>query len=450
VFIAPSSADGVAAGVALARDRDNCVLWLDDLQLFLSPSGGITRKDIAEILGGTRHGQVVLATMSAVDESRLSGGEPGAGAGGEADGQFIRIGQNVLDQVRHRFFVERLFSVEEQTRARKLASSDPRLADAVSHAGRNGIGEYLAWGPQLYKQWEDAWARRNHPRAAALIAAAVDCRHAGFSGPLPRRLLDALHVGYVEKRGGDDLNPEDLDVAWRWAQAPRESGSAPLRPVGTEHCDVFDYLVDESRRRGGVAPEATARAALDYAQPGDAGGIAAIAWRQGRLELAKTALQRQYEAVSHEADVDVPTVLAIRNNLAIMLQVQHKFAEAEAEYRAILAEPRTGQGDLLQVRSNLAAVLQEQYRLPEAEAEYRAIFAALATKPPPATRLDVLKLRNNFAALLAGTGRLKEAEAEFGAVLEVRIRELGPDHPVTQKSRDNLGVVRDKLHDEHA
>jgi hypothetical protein len=133
-----------------------------------------------------------------------------------------------------------------------------------------------------------------------------------------------------------------------------------------------------------------------------------------------------------------------------MLQVQHKFAEAEAEYRAILAEPRTGQGDLLQVRSNLAAVLQEQYRLPEAEAEYRAIFAALATKPPPATRLDVLKLRNNFAALLAGTGRLKEAEAEFGAVLEVRIRELGPDHPVTQKSRDNLGVVRDKLHDEHA
>jgi hypothetical protein len=449
VFIAPSSADGVAAAVVQARDRDNCVLWLDDLQAFLSPSGGITRKDIAELLAGTGHRRVVLATMRAIDESSLTGGGPGAAAGGVADGQFIRIGQSVLDQVRHRFFVERLFSVDEQARARELASSDPRLADAVSHAGHNGIGEYLAWGPQLYNQWEDAWARGGHPRAAALIAAAVDCRHAGFTSPLPRRLLDALHDSYLEMRGGDDLNPEDPGIAWRWAQSPRESGSAPLRRAGADHCDVFDYLVDESRRRGGgVAPEATARAGLDHASPGDAGSIAGTAWRQRRHDLAEAALRRQYAAVSQEATADIPVVLAIRNNLAIMLQVRRRLAEAEAEYRAILADPRAGLLDLLQVRSNLAAVLQEQYRLPEAEAEYRAVFAALAAQPRPATRLDVLKLRNNFAALLAGTDRLDEAEAEFGAVLEVRARELGPDHPITKKSRDNLAAVRHKLRDE--
>jgi Tetratricopeptide repeat len=450
VFIAPSSADGVAAAVAEAQSRENCVLWLDDLQVFLSPGGGITRKNIAELLTGTGHRRVVLATMRAIDESRLTGGGPGATAGAEANGQFIRIGQNVLDQVRHRYFVERLFSVDEQARARDLASSDPRLADAVSHAGHSGIGEYLAWGPQLYNQWEDAWARRNRPRAAALIAAAVDCRHAGFTGPLPRRLLDALHDSYLAERGGDDLSPEDPDDAWGWAQAPRESGSAPLRRVGTDRCDVFDYLVDESRRRGGgIASEATARAALEHASPGDAGSIAGTAWRQRRHDLAEAALRRQYAAVSREAGVDAPAVLAIRNNLAIMLQVRRRLPEAEAEYRAILAEAMAGQLDLLQVQSNLAAVLHEQYRLPEAEAEYRAIFAALAAQPPPASRLDVLKLRNNFAALLAGTDRLNEAEAEFGAVLKVRTRDLGPDHPLTKNSRDNLAAVRAKLRSGH-
>jgi tetratricopeptide (TPR) repeat protein len=457
VLIAPSSADGAAAAVAEAQSRDNCVLWLDDLQAFLSPGGGITRKDIAELLTGTGHRRVVLATMRAIDESRLTGGPgattgatTGATAGAEADRQFIRIGQNVLDQVRHRFFIERLFSVDEQARARDLASSDPRLADAVSHAGHNGIGEYLAWGPQLYNQWEDAWARGNNPRAAALIAAAVDCRHAGFTSPLPRRLLDALHDSYLEKRGGEDLNPEDPDVAWRWAQAPRESGSAPLRRVGTDHCDVFDYLVDESWRRGGVAPEVTTRAALGHAPPDDAGSIAATALRQGKHMLAEAALRRQYDAVSREAAVDAPVVMAIRNNLAIVLQVQRRLAEAEDAYRAILDEPTAGQLDLLQVRSNLAAVLHEQYRLPEAETEYHAVFAALTAQPLPVTRLDVLKLRNNFAALLAGTGRLEEAEAEFGAVLEVRTRELGADHPLTKNSRDNLAAVRDKLRKERS
>lgn len=449
VFIAPSSADGVSAAVAEAQRRQNCVLWLDDLQVFLSPGGGITRKDIAALVTGAGHRRVVLATMRAVDESRLTGGGPGAAAGTEANAQFIRIGQNVLDQVRHRFFVERLFSVDEQVRARELASSDPRLADALSHAGLSGIGEYLAWGPQLYNQWEDAWARHNRPRAAALIAVAVDCRHAGFTGPLPRRLLDALHESYLDKRGGYDLNPEDLDDAWGWALAPRESGSAPLRRVGEDHCDVFDYLVDESRRRdGGMAAEVIARASLEHASPADAGSIASTAWRQRRHDLAEAALRRQYAAVSREAGADAPVVLAIRNNLAIMLQVRRRLAEAEAEYRAILAEAVAGQLDVLQVQSNLAAVLHEQYRLPEAEAEYRAVFAALAAQASPASRLDVLKLRNNFAALLAGTGRLDEAEAEFGAVLEIRTRDLGPDHPLTRDSRENLAAVRDKLRGE--
>ena len=71
--------------------------------------------------------------------------------------------------------------------------------------------------------------RGHHPRGAALIAAAVDCRRAGFAGPLPRLLLDELHSAYLEQTAAARSYPETLAQAWSWAVRPRNSGSAPLR-----------------------------------------------------------------------------------------------------------------------------------------------------------------------------------------------------------------------------
>jgi len=437
LFIAPSDADGVAAAVAAAAGLRDCVLWLDDLPLFLGP-GGLTRKAIAELLDGPGHHRVILATMRATDESRIT-----AGGGAGPDERLVRTGQDVVDQADHRIFVERLFTEHELGRTRALARRDSRLADVVRHVAGGGIGEYLAAGPQLYAAWQDAWARGHHPRAAALIGAAVDCRRAGFAGPLPRLLLIELHPAYLEQHGGSRTYPESLDQAWAWAVSPRESGSAPLRYTDADHCDVFGYLIDEYQRREGTpAPESIAWTALSYARPGDASMIANTAWRQGRYELAETAIREVYEAVRQTSGAADPEALAVRNNLGVILQARGKPAEAEAEYRAILAVSGPGAvpAGARAARRNLAVILYDQGRLTEAEAEYRAILETRGEDGVPADQ-DTLAARNNLAGILQAQGRLAEAEAEYLAVRQARIDTLGADHPDTLITRNNYAVV---------
>jgi eukaryotic-like serine/threonine-protein kinase len=444
-LLVPSAVGDVAAAIGKARGERSCVLWLDDLQAFLS-SGFITRKDIAELLVGSGHHRVILATMHAVDESRLTGRL----ADEERPEQLLDIGQGVLDQVTHRIFLRSLFSADEQEKARQLAGTDKRIMSALAHAAHTGIAEYLAWGPQLYTQWEDAWARGNRPRAAALIAAAVDCRRSGFTGSLPKELLTTLHEDYLRDHGGAVLMPEDLDAAWKWALALRKSGSAPLRLDDTGNYDVFGYLVDECRRRDGeVAPERTVRAALDRAGSVDAGGIAAMAWRQGRGELARSALQRQYDYVSRVASADDPVLLAVRVNLLVTRLRMNGYLvglpEAEWEFREILAALATQTSAdpdwSSTVRGKLANVLFARGLLAQAETEYREVVTARAARLG-AEHPRTLISRTNLASLLTEMGRLEDAEAEFRAVVEIRRRTLGPGHPYTLLSERNLASVR--------
>ena len=437
-FIAPTKLQDVTAAVQKAATKRNCVLWLDNLQHFLGP-GGLTRKEIAELLDGPDHHRVVLATLRATDESRLAVGA------GSATEQLVHIGQGVVDQVHHRVFVERLFTPGELARANELARQDSRLADAVNHAGNCGVGEYLACGPQLYADWQGAWSRGNRPRGAALITAAVDCRRAGFTGPLPRLLLDEIHAIYIDQRGGSQLYPETLAQAWDWAVMPRESGSAPLRYIDTDRCDVFDYLIDEFQRRAGEwAPPDIVRAALSYAGPEDASMIAAAAWRQGRYELAEIAIRKVYDSVLGVSASDHRDALAARNNLAVVLHAQRRLDEAEAEYRAILHEMvatlGTDHPEMLAVRNNRAAILHSQGRLTEAEGEYRAILR-VRTQILGTGHAETLAVRNNLAVVLHAQRRLTEARAEYLAILEARTEVLSDDHPSTLLTRNNHAVV---------
>jgi hypothetical protein len=73
----------------------------------------------------------------------------------------------------------------------------------------------LAWrntwrrGPHLLARWRNGWAPGEHPRGAALVAAAVDARRAGMHEPLACDLLFTMHEYYLSDRGaaGFDLKP---------------------------------------------------------------------------------------------------------------------------------------------------------------------------------------------------------------------------------------------------
>jgi hypothetical protein len=58
---------------------------------------------------------------------------------------------------------------------------------------------------------------------------------------------------------------------------------------------------------------------------------------------------------------------------------------------------------------------------------------------------NTLTSRNNLASVLGDLGRLEEAEQEHRAVLDIRMRVLGPEHPNTLTSRNNLASVRRDL-----
>jgi len=493
VLIVPAGAAHTRAAVASALSEPRSVLWLDDLRTFLrdGDGDGITRKDVVELLAGTGLHRVILATMRAMDESSLIGGLPGSDS-------LIPV-RSVLDQVTSRFFVARLFDDGELARTRELARTDDRLLNALRYAagsGRDqdsaiGIGEYLASGPQLYDLWTDAWSRGVAPRAAALIAAAIDCRRAGFSAPLPRPLLDSLHEDYLRDRGGGRLMPEDIEVAWTWALALRESGSTLLQRADDDHYEVFGYLIDAFERRHGhqPAPERVVRAALDCADAPDATAIAAVAWTQDRNVLARDAFERQYTVLSQRADPDVVEVLAVRcnrittklaaswpgpdeselrfaaaeyrdilaalrpadpgyvlrvrGNLATVLSSLHEFEEAETELRRALAEAGEPPADdlaVLVLRSKLATVLLKMVRLTEAEAEFRVVIPAQAATLGAEHR-GTLDSRNDFGMLLTALGKYDEAKAELGAVLEICRRVFGEEHPDTQMTAANLAAV---------
>ena len=68
-----------------------------------------------------------------------------------------------------------------------------------------------------YAYWQDAWAAvvddrsAGGPRGAALVAAAVDLRRAGYHRPVPLDLLRELHADQLSGRGGAALRPESWE-----------------------------------------------------------------------------------------------------------------------------------------------------------------------------------------------------------------------------------------------
>ncbi|MFJ4519728.1 tetratricopeptide repeat protein [Streptomyces sp. NPDC088810] len=447
LLIAPQDRAALPAALAQAASTRRCVLWLSDLEHYVG-ADGLTRTGIARVLGGTGHHRVILATLRAAEQTRLTSGPTTQDEAGRVAHHEVR---EALEQA-HLLRVQRMFSAAEQQRAR-AREWDPRIADALAHADAYGLAEYLAAGPDLLRDWQDAWspntdpATPTHPRAAALIAAAVDIRRAGHTAPLPRSLLEATHEHYLTQRGGRRLHPEPLPTAWEWATKPRRATTALLQPEDDEHVQVFDYLTDTIQRHsapGDHVPADVIQTVLADCAPRDAADIATTAYAQGRYQLAEIGLRAALEARDTTLGPEHPDTLTSRSDLVDVLWALGRFEEAEAENRAVLNTQTRVLGpehpNTLTSRSNLACVLWALGRLVEAEAENRAVLN-VRTRVLGPEHPDTLTSRNNLAGVLWALGRFEEAEAENRAVLNVRTRVLGPEHPDTLTSRNNLALV---------
>jgi hypothetical protein len=335
VLIAPADRASLAAAVGRAAESPRCVLWLNDLENFLGSGGGLTRTQVTRLLSGDGHHRVILATLRAAEERRITEEPAGVEDSARVMNQQAR---ETLEQA-HRIGLARLFTAQERERA-QARSWDPRIADALGHAGEYGIAEYLAAGPELLRDLDNAWDAGANPRGAALVAAAIDCRRAGYLSGLPRQLLEKVHEEFLEQRGGQRLRPEGFKEAWAWATRPRRSTTALLPPgTDSELVGVFDYLVDHVQRRARLSDQISEQlitAALQYARPSDADAIADRAYAQGRYSLAAQAWTQACNDRLAEQGNEHPDTLASRNNLATVLGDLGRLEEAETEHRAVL------------------------------------------------------------------------------------------------------------------
>ena len=141
-----------------------------------------------------------------------------------------------------------------------------------------------------------------------------------------------------------------------------------------------------------------------------------------------------------------PSILASMNNLALVLNKQGKYEEAEAMHRQglELSEKVLGKEhpNTLTSMNNLAEVLSKQGKYEEAEAIHRQKLG-LSEKVLGKEHPNTLASMNNLAEVLRNQGKYEEVEAMHRQTLELKKKKLGKEHPDTLTSMNNLaGVLR--------
>lgn len=266
------------------------VIWLNDLQDYLGPHG-LDVPLLTQLTGGRTQNVVVLATMRSSEYLRLWPKDQHNRIGLLADQ--MRAERKLLEQAR-RLSIKRHLTPMEIERAAERAW-DPRIADALEHSGDYGLAEYLAAGPELWERWQYARAVDNRGEVrvgAAIVAAALDCRRAGFSRPVPEKLLRMLYSGYLDKPPDSLLTAEVITGGLSWAsQMARATSGLLIRANGGYL--TFDYLLNRLQ----ADPDTDAvkdfvwEAVLAEIKPDDAWEVGQSAYWANRVAYSERAFR---------------------------------------------------------------------------------------------------------------------------------------------------------------
>lgn len=472
----------LSALLPVVQKEKRCVVWLDDLERYLGAQG-FNAILLAQLLGDGSRDVLVIATMRAHEHHQFV--SPPLDAPPEERMLRERTARELLQGART-IRIDRRWSQAEREGVAEHAA-DPRIARAVADE-RFGIAETLACGPTMLMSWQNAWTPGGHPRAAAILATAVDCRRLGMHAPVSSAILSDLHIRYLEDRGGDRLRPEPLDDAFSWLCTPVHGATGSLLISSADGYQAFDYLLDVPDLPlvpGGMPLDLSSR--LD---PVNAHAVGLAAGRSGRWDEAHQVhcavaaerarllgrghaetLASRYEVgfalnrtgraadalveFTHVAEArervlgaDHPDTLAARQETAYTLGQLGRHLEAHQIYTAVLAARERLMGaehpDTLRCRHNLAyslsrvGLLEESYRL---ACEVAAVRARVLGPHHP----DTLVSRYEAAYMSGQLGRWDEALRSYREVADARAQALGPDHPDTLAARYEVGISLGRL-----
>jgi len=139
-----------------------------------------------------------------------------------------------------------------------------------------------------------------------------------------------------------------------------------------------------------------------------------------------------------ERDLKNPNTLTNRSFRAATFYAQGRYAEAEAEYRALVTTRQRVQGpehsDTLNTRKNLADTLYVEGKHAEAEAEYRTLLGLQMRVLGPA-HSNVSGTCYTLAHVIADQGRKPEALVFARRAWEGWRNSLGEAHPQTKAAK---------------
>lgn len=425
VLFAPASRDSVTTILPAVLEQRRSIVWLDDLERFLG-ANGLTAGTVVRMLGKGERQVLVLATMRSAEFSRYGIREQALLDGPQRD--IWRAGRDVIE-LAVVLQLPRRWSQAELDQARDYMD-DPRIRAALGQTNQFGLAELLAAGPELGQDWRNAWHPGAHPRGAALVAAAVDCRRAGLHTPIHIDVLTKLAEQYLTERGGPLLRPEPVVDALAWATTVGHGTSSLLLPTTEPGCYLaFDYLIDLPGLD--AIPQTTWDTLIEHATSQQALDIGHAALESFQSSVAVTAYQKAAEDGSVQANLALASAVGAngdparaRQLLLNLLQDQESQADSNValtfRIRRQLANYTGYSGASARAAELLNYLVADQQR-------------ELGPDDP-----ETLASRRMLALYVTYAGDAQRATELYTELVKDTLRLFGPDHSETLRARQGL------------
>jgi tetratricopeptide (TPR) repeat protein len=423
----------------LQEDPGRLVIWLDELAGFLSPTEGIDRRLIDQLL--VRYPQaLIVGTIVGEDLSRLRSGD-----------DLTRTTREVLE-VATEVILPTVPTQEERLRASELYPGE-------DFGGTAGIAERLVAAPELIKRFDDA---ENHA-GWCLVIAAVDWWRMGSTSPAPESMLRALAGHYRDVFFPNlELSDDEVRTGLNWAEKPVGSSEALLNVadrIPERTYRPFDPLRAHASKRSDTAMILAPcwETAITLATPRDLISIAIGAIDAGqKRETAKRALHMtlnsdDYQSASWAA-LFLGELEAGDENTEVAYELLTQAAHADDEKIAMLATidlgvALTNAGELGQARELLetAAASGHAEIVPLAQASLGALLSNVGEPERGRELLEAAIATGNPEALpLAqrGMGVALMNAGELGRARELLEGALASGNPqVVPLAQVDLGIL---------
>jgi hypothetical protein len=370
-------ADTAALEAFAAQPTQRTVVWLDELQRFLGPSGSVS---IGSLRAALTAGVVVVATLWP-DEYNPRIRKPSAGQPDPYANDRALLG------LAHVLRVPETLSKAERRRAAAL-NTDPRIRIALDSPDA-GFTQVLAAGPALITWWETAPDEQCYGKA--VITAALDARRVGARAPLARQFLAAAAPTYLTPAQQATAPPDWLDQALTYGTTPLHGAGSTLIPVPTGMgriggYTVADYLHQYARRlrRTVALPDQVWQALADHHHPDDTVVIAGCAERRDKHQHAEFLYRHAADAGNWPAARWLAGLLENQGEVDDAVAILHRHIDS----------------DNWDAMYQLACLLTRHRRLDRSEEALAQLRRAADAGHRPAAGL--------LATLLAEPGGLKE------------------------------------------